>query len=483
VELSSVLPLLRERWKSVVAITLVAVAAGALLTWRQTPEYAARATLFVSAWTDVSDASKAYQADLLSQQKVKSYTVIMRDERVMQSVIDRLDLKTTAAALAGRVTTESVEDTVLLTVSVTDPSAARAQQIANAVAEEFVRLVPTLENSPDGRQSAVRVSVVSPAKLPTSPVSPRPLRNLALAFAAGLLAGLGVAAARQSLDTSIKSSEQTEDAAEAPFLGMVPFDAANAKNPVIVAPEPNGQRTEAYRQIRASMQFVDVDRAKKVVVITSCVPGEGKSTTACNLALSLAEAGKRVILIDGDLRRPRASRYLGLPAGAGLTSVLVGNAGLDDVTQSWGDGSTFSLLASGPVPPNPSKLLGSNHMQQVLAELRERYDMVLIDAPPVLPVADALVIAAMADGALLVVRHGKTRRDQLTKTAAALRRAEVDVLGAVLNMTPRRGHDSSYYYNYASRHEDAAESLTGALAARFNAARNRSERRATVRQP
>jgi non-specific protein-tyrosine kinase len=277
-----------------------------------------------------------------------------------------------------------------------------------------------------------------------------------------------MAAARHSLDVTVKTAEQAEDAAGTALLGAVPFDPSSARSEVISASTPDSHHAEAYRQVQTSMQFMDADRATKVVVVTSCVPEEGKSTTACNLAISLSEAGKRVLLIDGDLRRPRAARYLGLPSGAGLTSVLVGQAELDDVVQSWNN-NTFDVLASGPVAPNPSKLVGSQHMRQLLDRLRERYDMVLIDAPPVLPVADAVMLASAADGAVLVVRHGKTRRDQLVKAAATLRRAEVDVLGAVLNFAPRRGPDS-YYYGYASTAEHAAQSR---MALRLNSVRRK----------
>jgi capsular exopolysaccharide synthesis family protein len=462
VELRFILPLLRERWMSIIAVALVAVAAGALVTVRQTPTYEASTTLFVSAWTDVSDLSKAYQADMLSRQKVKSYTLIMHDKRLMRSVIDQLDLQMSPATLAERVAVEVVEDTVLLTVRVSDPSPQQARQIAAAVADEFIKLIPNLENSPDGQQAAVRVSVVSPPDLPTSPVSPQPLRNLALALAVGLLAGLLLAAARHSLDTTIKTSEQTEEIAGAPLLGVVSFDPENSRNTVIAAADPNGHRAEAYRHVQTSMQFMDADRQTKVVVVTSCMPEEGKSTTACNLAMSLAEAGKRVLLIDGDLRRPQAARYLGLPSGAGLTSVLVGKAGLDEVIQNWGD-NAFSVLASGPVPPNPGRLIDSNHMRQLLADLRDQYDMVLIDAPPVLPVVDAVVLAAVSDGAILVVRHGKTSRDQLTKAASTLRRAEVEVLGSVLNMAPRHGNDAYYYYGYPNRTDRATPSVANTV--------------------
>jgi tyrosine-protein kinase len=441
VELRSILPLLRERWKSITATTLVAIAVGVLVTARQTPWYEARTTLFVTAWADNGDVTKAYQADLLSQQKVKSYTLIVRDTRVMRGVVDRLGLAMSPQALAARVTTEAVEDTSLLTIRVTDPSPQQAQRVATAVADEFM----ALENTPDGRPAAVRVSVVSPADVPLVPVSPQPVRNIALALTVGLLAGVALAAARQALDTTVKSTEQAEEITGAALLGVIPVDADEGRIPVITGEGPNGHQAEAYRHVQTSMQFMDADRKTKVVVVTSSVPEEGKSITSCNLALSIAESGRKVLLIDADLRRPQAAGYLGVPSGAGLTSVLVGQAQLDDVIQSWGD-TSLSVLASGPVPPNPSKLVGSNHMRQLLDELRTRFDMVIIDTPPVLPVADAIVLAAAGDGAVFVVRHGRTRRDQVAKATAALRRAEVDMLGLILNMAPRRSQDSYGYY-------------------------------------
>jgi len=444
---------------SIVVVTVLAAASGALLTWRQTPQYAARTTLFVSTWTDASDAAKAYQASLLSQQKVKSYTQLLSDHRLMQRVVDRLHLTMTADQVAGKVTGEAVPDTVLIVLTATDPSPALAARIADATAAEFAKLIPTLESLPGGEKSAVRLTVVSAAEVPATPVSPRPARNLALALAVGLLLGVGLAAARQSLDTTVKSLEETEQASGEPPLGAVPFDPTASRNPVIGGRQTHGPRAEAYRKIRTSLQFVDVDRAHKVLLVTSCVPAEGKSVTACNLALSLAETGRRVLLIDADLRRPRAARYLGLPGGAGLTSVLLDQAAHSVAVQPWGL-TPFWVLASGAIPPNPSEMLGSQHMHKLLAELRAEYDVIVVDAPPVLPVADALAIAPACDGAILVARYGRTRRDQLAQTAAALRRTEVDVLGTVLNRTPRRGQDSYYYDQYTSQHDGDPASVT-----------------------
>jgi capsular exopolysaccharide synthesis family protein len=446
VELRSALKLLRERWKLVVVVMLLCTAASGWLVWRQTPQYASRVTLFVSAWSSTDDAAAAYQGGLLSQQKVKSYTELMRSQRVLVGVVEKLHLPQSPRQLAGKITTASVRDTALLTVTVTDPSPEQAQQIANGVAEQFVKLLPSLESMPKGPQPVVRVSVVDPAELPSSPVSPQPVRTFAAAALIGLLAGLSLAVARRSLDTTIKTGDKLDELSGKPMLGTVAFDSSVGKRPLIID-APHTPRAEAYRKIRTNLQFVDIDRSAKVIQLTSAVAGEGKSLTACNLAIALAEAQKRVLLIDADLRRPSLAEYLKLPSALGLTSVLVGRSTVLEAIQTAADG-TLSVLGSGPTPPNPSELLGSQQMRRLLDELRLEFDVVLIDAPPVLPVADAAAVATACDGVLFVVRHGKTRQDQVSAAFQTLRTVEAPILGTILSLTPPVRNDSSYHYHY-----------------------------------
>lgn len=454
-ELRSALKLLREQWLLISFVALLGAAISGVLTWRTAPEYVSHTTLFVSAvntgtGNQIDGTAEAYQGSLLSEQKVKSYTELLRGQQVLDRVIAELGLHGTADQLAGEVSTAAIPDTSLLTAAVTDRSPQQAQRIASALGEQFLKLIPELEGTVDGQPPAVRVTIVRVPELPASPVSPRPVRNVALALAAGLLAGLGLAIARRSLDTTVKTTEQLEEATGAPPLGVVAFDSTVAKKPLFLH-DPHSSRAEEFRKIRTNLQFVDVDRANQVIVVTSAMPSEGKSVTACNLAIALAEAEKRVMLVDADLRRPGATRYLGLPDGAGLTNVLVGDATLDEATQVLGRG-VLSVLASGPIPPNPTKLLGSRHMHDLLKELRDQYDVVIIDAPPVLPVADAAVTAAASDGVILVVHHGHTRLDQLRGTLHALRNVEAPVLGTVLNLAPariKRGYGYQYRYTAA----------------------------------
>ena len=202
-------------------------------------------------------------------------------------------------------------------------------------------------------------------------------------------------------------------------------------------------------------------------MVTSSIPAEGKTTLAVNLALTLAEAGRRVVLIEGDLRRPRVTRYLGMVGGAGLTNILAGTADVKEVLQPFGDGG-MSVIAAGPTPPNPSELLSSSHMSELLRILGRENDYVLVDAPPLLPVADASALAVAVDGVLLCVRYGSTRRDQVKQTRVTLDRVGARTLGVVLNAVPPRAELSSAYgygYEYGYDPAESAGRRNSSLAA------------------
>jgi capsular exopolysaccharide synthesis family protein len=204
--------------------------------------------------------------------------------------------------------------------------------------------------------------------------------------------------------------------------------------------------------------------------VTSAVPGEGKSSTTCGLAVLFAEAGQRTLIIDADLRRPRIADYLGLEGGVGLTTVLVGKASVDDVLQRYG--TDLWVLPSGFLPPNPSELLGSRHMAELLEALREEFDMVIVDCPPLLPVTDAAVVAARADGALLLSRARKTTSAQITAGVQALQSVDARLLGCVLNMVAAKGPDAYYYYDeYSSQSSKSSRHSRKETGDRLTAAR------------
>jgi capsular exopolysaccharide synthesis family protein len=221
--------------------------------------------------------------------------------------------------------------------------------------------------------------------------------------------------------------------------------------------DPQSPRSEAFRQLRTNLQFLDVDTPHKVVVITSSMPSEGKSTTLANLAIALGSAGQRVLAIEADLRRPKLADMLGLERSVGLTSVLSGRVRPEHAVQHW-SGGKFDFLASGPLPPNPSELLASQHMATLLRDLRGRYDIVLLDTPPLLPVTDAAAVGPATDGAVLVCRFKATTRDQVARAVDALEAVSTPLLGTVLTMVPSTGPRAYAQYNSYYRTEQQAPS-------------------------
>jgi capsular exopolysaccharide synthesis family protein len=447
VELRDYIRVLRKQWVLIALTTALAIAAAIGYTVRATPLYQSSIKLFVSAQERTTDTSStAYQGGLFSQQRAKSYADLLSGPRVADSVVSSLRLPMTPAQLQSKITAQALPDTVLLTASVTDTNRAQAQRLANEVGVQFAALVEQLERPPTGGPAPIKVEVVENARLPSSPVSPKPTRNVGLALVLGLLLGIGLAVLRETLDTTVKSTQDLQERAGAPVLGVIGFDPEAKTRPLIVQTDPHSGRAEAFRQLRTNLQFVDVDHRPTSIVMTSSVSEEGKTTTTANLAISLSQAGIRVALLEGDLRRPRMAEYLGIEGAVGLTTVLVGRASLDDALQQWGDAGLL-VLPSGATPPNPSELLGSQGMADLLRELESRVDLVLIDAPPLLPVTDAAVLSVIASGSLLVVRHGRTRREQVSTAIESLHRVDAHLFGVILNMAPTKGPDA-YRYGY-----------------------------------
>lgn len=449
--------LLRRRWRLIAVCLLFSVAVALLATVTSTRTYTARIQFFVSAQErTASDISSAYTGGLFTQQRVKSYVNVVQSPRTGALVKADMASAESAEGIAGKVSAGAPLDTVLINVSVVDRDPKRAQEIANSIGRVFPALVDQIEKPSTGGASPVRVSVVQAATLPSVPTSPRPKLNIALGLLIGVAAGAASAVLRDTLDTSISGPEQTRELVGAPILGAINYDADAPKRPLVVVTAPNSARAESFRQLRTNLQFVDIEHPLRSVVFTSSVPGEGKSTTTCNLAITLTQAGLRVVLIEGDLRRPRIADYMGMEGAVGLTSVLLGRTTLDDALQPWGDGS-LQVLASGPLPPNPSELLGSQGMQDLLRELERRVDIVIIDAPPLLPVTDAAVLGTLTSGLVMLVRSNSTTKEQVTGAVATINAVGGVLLGAVLNMVPTRGPNSySYGYGYSYSYKPAA---------------------------
>ena len=439
------LGVLRRRWISIVVIALATLAAATAVTFSVTPQYTATTRMFFAV-AGADSGSDLAQGSNFAEKQLISYAQVATSPLVLDGVISELGLPLTAGQLAAQVTATAPTDTVILEISAEDPNPEQSARIANSTAQKLSDVASGLSpERQDGTQS-VRATILTPAQVPLSPSSPQVVRNLAAGLALGLLLGIGVAIVRRLLDTKVRTELDVRNVTDSSILGVVPFDDSASDHPVVMHEDRLGARSEAVRRLRTNLQFVVAAEHARSIVVSSSVPSEGKSTTVLNLAVSLADAGLKVALVDADLRRPAIATYLGMEGSVGLTTVLIGGAELDDVMQPWRD-TTLTVLPAGQVPPNPSELLGSKAMSTVLAELTARFDIVLLDSPPLLPVTDAAILGRMTGGALLVVGTDRLHRAQLRASMEALTTAGVTVSGIVLNKVSR-GSFGGYGYGY-----------------------------------
>ncbi|UNK70122.1 polysaccharide biosynthesis tyrosine autokinase [Microbacterium sp. H1-D42] len=455
-ELRDYVRILHKNWILILILLLLGLAGGAGYAALQAPKYVASTQLYVSVRTEGAATGDLVQGTTFARQMVTSYVDVVNTALVLEPVIEELGLDVSVNGLAPSVSASAPLNTVLIDISVTNGDPEQAAKIANAVATSFTNVVQgTLEQpAAEGAASPVLVTVTEPAVAPTSATSPNVRMLIVLGGLLGLALGIGIAMLRTVLDTRIHTLSDLEGITERPMLGGIAYDPDAQKRPLIVHADPRSPRAESFRTLRTNLQFLDVEGGPRIFVVSSAGPGEGKSTTTANLAIALAETGARVALIDGDLRLPRIADYMGLEGGVGLTDVLIGRIDVADALQKWGPNELF-VLTSGRIPPNPSELLGSAAMNNVLKPLGEYFDYVLIDAPPLLLVTDAAVLGKKTRGVILVAASGKTKKQELTGAVRSLTTAGVDLLGTVVTMLPTKGPDSYGYgaYTYGSTHD------------------------------
>ncbi|WP_435770493.1 polysaccharide biosynthesis tyrosine autokinase [Nocardioides sp. SYSU DS0651] len=436
---------LRRRWRSIVAIVLLALAISSAITFTRTPQYESDSKVFLTV--DVRDTTDAYAALLFASNRAASYASVAKSTELSERVIDQLDLDVTAEDLASRIDAQVEESTSLIQLSVTADNPRDAQTIARVTTEEFTNYVAGLETPGGGGESQIIAQITDRASYNPSPVSPQVELNLIVAGLIGLLLGIALAVAREVLDRTIRTADHVSELTESPVLASIGFDSDIRSAPLLTDLGGFAARTEAFRLLRTNLQFIDLDHQPRCLVISSAVPGEGKTMTSTNLAVALAQTGRNTLIIDADLRRPRVASTLGLDPAIGLTTALVGKTEIHDAIQVH-EASGLHVLASGAKPPNPTEILQSKITQDLIRRLRSSYDMVIIDAPPLLPVADASVLAKLADGVIVVVRHGKTTRDQVGEAIKRLDQVGARLYGVVVNMVAKRAVGSYYYYYY-----------------------------------
>jgi polysaccharide biosynthesis transport protein len=335
------------------------------------------------------------------------------------------------------------------------------------------------------------VKIVNVARVPTGPSEPNVPRNLAFAFVLGLTSGVGLAFLLENLDNTVRTPEQAQIISGLPSLGMIPMgsgriEATNHKRlsvasskeavELVTQARPQSQMAESYRALRTSLLLSNIGSPPKVILITSALPQEGKTTTSINTAVVLAQKGVRVLLIDADLRRPGVHKTLGMGPRSGLSNVLTGSAKLQQTITKSPMLPTLFVLPAGTPPPNPAELLASSNMSNLLTELRDQYDHIIIDTPPTLSVTDAVVLATKSDAVVLVIRSGQTTKGALRRSRDLLAQVNAKVTGVLLNAVDLNSPDYYYYYEYQGkygaryyREDELAQSEESALAASTSA--------------
>ena len=513
----------RRKW-TVILLTLLTTSVALITSYLQTPVYSASAEMLLRPLASESAVGSGaaviqYRDPLRALQ---TEIRILQSKPLREAAQEKLGYRATASARPAGAT-----DVILVTGESTDPQ--RAADIANAYAtsyiefkrkqtvDEFLAAVNQVQNQIDevqrqidaapeplratliqrkalfeGQRDELKldaslrsggVQPMSEADVPVAPVRPKPVRSGVIGFMLGGLLGVGVAFLREFLDDTIKEKDDLEKVAPSqPVLGLIPaVPAWKSKDEVqlVSLSQPSSPVAEAYRTLRTSVQFLGMDRPVQVVQLTSPSASEGKTTTLANLAVAMARAGRRVVVVCCDLRRPRVHEFFGLSNSVGFTSVLLGEAGLSQALQKVPDVDRLFVLASGPLPPNPSELLSSRRAVEVLDALRADGNLLLLDSPPILPVTDALILSRQADATLLVALAGASTKKDAARAVEMLQQVEAPLAGVILNGVSA---ESSYGYSYGYYRADVPANGNGNGAAKSDSARRKRRAKAAARR-
>jgi succinoglycan biosynthesis transport protein ExoP len=477
----------RGRWW-IAAFSLIGLGVSLALSLTSDKQYSATAQLLVQSTANVNPNAGSSQS-VITTAGVQTELQLVTSAQVQQEVAKKL-------GSAPGVAATQVGQTDVIAITAVSPSPATAAKIANTYAKAFVawstatassnlsaaekqlnaqiktiskeigRLpakdtaqAAALSNQQavlkgqlaqlqvTGATASTGLELVTPATVPVSPTSPKPAQDAVLGVVAGLAIGVAAAFLRDTLDDTLTSGESVERVIDAPVLATVPMVASWRKKarPVVIAVSaPTSQPAEAYRSLRTSLQFAGQDRPLRTILVTSPSAGDGKTATVVNLGAVFAQAGAKVVLVSCDLRRPGLSQFSAPSQYAELTSVLAGDLPVERALMPVPGVDGMWTLGTRGIVANPTELLAGQRMRAVLAELAQRFDIVLIDSPPVLPVADAMILSGYADGVVLVVSTGQTRRAELRRTREKLGQAGAAVVGAVLNKATAQ--DAYGYY-------------------------------------
>jgi capsular exopolysaccharide synthesis family protein len=477
VGLRQYLEVLRRRKLIVITMLALALGAASALTLVTTSLYEAQTTIVVGQGTCIVQPQNANAI----QPFTATAAGLMKSTIVAKEVIRDLKLNTTPQGLLGDISVSFNPESAALTASVVNHEPLLAKAIADRLGVNFQQLVKQRLGKEVPASAGVPATppltacIWDPAHVLPGKVEPKPTRNLLVAGILGLVLGLLAAFLRDYFDRTLRSVEDIERAFGVPVIGQIPsVKPGNRGERSRILWEENGDFAESFRGLRANLQYLAVQWPLRTILVTSPAANQGKTTVCASLATAIAQSGQTVVLIEADLRRPRLADTFGLPRlQPGLTSVLVGHSQLGRATtqiklppspgQAKGHDTAITVLPSGPLPPNPSELVGSPRMRRLVDGLADLYDTVILDSPPLLPVADSLALAKLVDGVIIVVRAKSATRDDAKAVRALAERLGIHVVGVVMTDVPRRDH---YYAEYTSElvaEDDAASEADAVL--------------------
>lgn len=441
-EISEVLEAIGKRKWIVVLMTMVLTASSlAYGYWKWTPTYRADTTLMVGTWkTNLVDGQESIDIGMISTNQVLAITYgeIVKSRAVLEVVIDELNLNMTYEGLLGMISSGPIDSTEIIRVSVDSKSSQEALRIADKIAEVFVEEIKSILNIDN-------VRIIDRAAVRRGPVNMGRVRITAIAGLVGLVAGIILTLIVDYMDKTVKTAEDLEKYVGMSSLGSIPYFGRDKG--LVLRENPRSPIAESYRSIRTNIQFANIDGDLKTILFTSSNKSEGKTSTISNIALTMADAGHKVILIDCDFRNSSIHKAFNLTNKHGVTDILLKEEEYAKNIHRVGANRNLDLLTAGQSPSNPSELLYSKSMKKFIDKLKEDYEYVLVDTPPITPVTDATVMSSYIDGVILVCSAGKTEIESLKRAVEALRRVESNIIGVILNKVPSKGNKSYYYYS------------------------------------
>ena len=441
---------LKEFWdyyKRYLKIIIVVVLVFAILSFGYSkflkkPMYSTSTTILLVKGDDngVSGDTIDQNDITLNQKLVSTYSQIIKSRLVVNQVIDYLKLDYTYSDLSKRISVQSIDDTEVLKVTVTDADPEMAAVIANKIASVFDKEVSDIYNINN-------VSVLDEAIVTENPSNIHTIKDAVIAALVGFVLSSGIVFVIFYFDDIIRDTESLESEMELPILAKVFKDKQKVE--LVVEEKPNAAATESIRNLRTNLQFSSVDSVLKTLLITSSVPSDGKSFISANLAISFAQTGKKVLLVDCDLRKGRQHKMFGVNGHKGLSNLLLGEVGDFDDFIVPTTVKNLSLLPRGTFPPNPSELLNSKKNANLIEILKEKFDIIILDSAPITGLSDSLILSSLVDKVLIVSSVNHTPKTELLNAKKALENVGANVAGIVVNnVVGRRGSYGGYYYYY-----------------------------------